>query len=333
MPGKPAISSSALRLLIVDARRDRRRATARMLPGGWQVFQAESAEVALDMVCEGRPHCVFVAAVLPGEDAIGFVRAATQVPGAHATAVVVTSDHADEQLRIRAMRAGAMDMLVSGALDGDTLRRTLEFAVERAALCEQVERQRRELERLATTDELTGLYNRRHLMERLQQEVRRSKRYESGLCLLLLDIDHFKGINDTHGHPTGDQVLVEVAETIQRCIRDTDVAGRLGGDEMAVVLVESRIGAAEAVGRRIRAGIEAICVPGKDGLPIRVTSSIGVCEMGRNHATAEDLYKGTDTLLYDAKLAGRNCVQPLPAIPSLKTLARARRARRVAATS
>jgi diguanylate cyclase (GGDEF)-like protein/PAS domain S-box-containing protein len=160
-----------------------------------------------------------------------------------------------------------------------------------------------ELARQATTDELTGVRNRRSLLETARQEFTRALRYQHPLSVLMLDIDHFKDINDSHGHDVGDQVLRAVADACRRELRDSDVLGRLGGEEFGVVLPNTRHEGALAVAERLRARIEALRVG--DGIAPKV--SIGVaCMEGANGI--EDVLKRADQALYAAKAAGRNRV-------------------------
>jgi two-component system cell cycle response regulator len=160
-------------------------------------------------------------------------------------------------------------------------------------------------ERLATTDGLTGLANRRTFNATLDQRLKESARYNRPLSLLLLDIDHFKKVNDTHGHPAGDAVLRGVAKIVQKAARDTDVAARYGGEEMALILPETDARGALAIAERLRKLIEASSHPTEQGA-LKVTVSIGISTGG---AQASDLIDRCDRALYKAKKSGRNRVE------------------------
>jgi diguanylate cyclase (GGDEF)-like protein len=164
-----------------------------------------------------------------------------------------------------------------------------------AALALDNARTHRELERLARTDELTGLPNRRHFLAQLERELARSRRTWTPLSLLLLDIDNFKLINDSHGHAAGDRALMEVARSISCCVRAADVVARLGGDEFAVLLPESSRAVAEALARRISGQVA------QQQLPFPTTVSIGVSAIERGESN--DLLEQADRLLYCAKRA------------------------------
>lgn len=163
---------------------------------------------------------------------------------------------------------------------------------------------KKSLERMAVTDGLTGLYNHRYTYERLEEEVSKAERYSRPLSLMMIDIDNFKGINDTQGHRAGDEVLVGVAQTLKDTLRSVDVVGRYGGEEFVVILPETSLYAASIAAEKIRAGIEALSC-GKRA--IRVTVSVGVAEHEAGEA-ATSLVNRADALLYQAKRAGKNRV-------------------------
>ncbi len=178
------------------------------------------------------------------------------------------------------------------------LNRTLRLEVsERKRLQEN-------LERLANTDSLTGLPNRRAFMAQLQNELSRRKRYGHPLSLLMLDLDHFKQVNDQWGHGVGDEALRLFADSVQCCLRTQDMAGRLGGEEFAIVLPETSAEAAHPVAERVRARIEQIPVPTKNGR-CNITVSIGLVEAGPMD-DLESLLQRADQSLYAAKERGRN---------------------------
>ena len=163
------------------------------------------------------------------------------------------------------------------------------------------------LETQAHTDPLTGLANRRHFFESADAELARSRRYEAPLSLLMLDIDHFKEVNDAHGHRAGDRVLQKLAQTCLEVLRNVDVVGRVGGEEFAILLPETASEGAVEVAERLRAAVEAAEVVREEGVPIRVTVSIGAATLAGN-ANLDTLMSQADDALYDAKHRGRNRV-------------------------
>jgi diguanylate cyclase (GGDEF)-like protein len=163
------------------------------------------------------------------------------------------------------------------------------------------------LEHLAATDHLTNLLNRRAFLDAMEKEMRRAHRYGHPLTLLMLDVDHFKRINDTYGHPAGDEVLRRIAATTRRLLRDEDLTGRLGGEEFAIALVQAPLIAAAVVAERLRKIISELVID-FEGRQISVTVSIGVAEFGADAGNLTRLVTVADERLYAAKHSGRNCV-------------------------
>ncbi|MBX3705636.1 MAG: diguanylate cyclase [Pseudomonadales bacterium] len=179
---------------------------------------------------------------------------------------------------------------------------------ERRAAEDELLRVKQEMETLAHTDPLTGLSNRRYFMQRLHEEIERARRHGHPLSVALLDLDHFKIINDTFGHDAGDQVLRAVARTIFGVKRSSDVAARFGGEEFALLLPETDPAGAARVAERLREAIESLLVPRPAGAPLSVTTSIGVATLHSPEAGLDNLLIRADRALYDAKRAGRNRV-------------------------
>ena len=170
------------------------------------------------------------------------------------------------------------------------------------------------LEQENIADPLTGVYNRRHLDSRLNEEVSRSRRHGLPLSVLMLDIDHFKRVNDEHGHQVGDQVLVQFAALLKQQLREPDVAARYGGEEFVVIAPQTTRNDAVTLAERLRARVESAVFrvtdaapPGKK-LEIRLTCSIGVAELSEAIGRADTLLHCADQNLYSAKHAGRNRV-------------------------
>lgn len=164
------------------------------------------------------------------------------------------------------------------------------------------------LQELASTDELTGLFNRRAFMERARDEVLRAKRYGHELSLIMLDADHFKNINDSFGHDVGDEVLRQLAHTCRDSVRAMDMVGRLGGEEFGILLPETPLCKAVRVAERIRKGIED-AVLRCHGSSIHYTASLGVSALLYDSESVEFLLKSADKALYRAKNLGRNRVE------------------------
>ncbi|KKM97208.1 hypothetical protein LCGC14_1170420 [marine sediment metagenome] len=163
------------------------------------------------------------------------------------------------------------------------------------------------LEQLAHTDALTGILNRGGLMDSLTIEVERAVRYQHTLSLLMVDLDHFKYVNDKYGHPCGDSVLTEAVNIITKACRTTDVLGRYGGEEFLLLLPETDTDSARQLAERIRRDIEQHLFCQEDGLEVSLTCSIGVTEFQLDQTQAS-LLQSVDRMLYSAKDSGRNRV-------------------------
>jgi diguanylate cyclase (GGDEF)-like protein len=182
---------------------------------------------------------------------------------------------------------------VGATLYGFRLRDDLELEGERRLI------------QLATIDPLTGLMNRGAFDQALEREFERAHRYGRALSLLLVDIDHFKRVNDTWGHPVGDRVLAQVAAAVRGCLRHVDIAARLGGEEFAMLLSETNAEGAAVAGERVRHAVANLAMAVGDE-PVEVTVSVGVVTWTPLFATAAEMVEAADKALYRAKAAGRN---------------------------
>lgn len=172
---------------------------------------------------------------------------------------------------------------------------------------QQLQLARDELSTLAKTDALTGVYNRGYWDHRLQQEFERFGRTRQVPTLMMLDIDHFKKVNDTYGHAAGDEVIRMIANLLRNHLRATDIIGRLGGEEFGVVLIDTRAEPAAILADRLRVAIEQT-VTHYQGQEIKITSSFGLTELNDQLSTSTQWYTTADDGLYASKAANRNTV-------------------------
>ncbi len=159
-----------------------------------------------------------------------------------------------------------------------------------------------QLYQFSIKDGLTGLLNKKTLMENLEKEVKRAIRYDRQLSLLMIDIDHFKNVNDTYGHIVGDKVIVAISETLKKYFRKADTVGRFGGEEFTVILPETTLQSAILSAERLRLAVSQIKFNTKE----KITISIGIAELDSTMKNEMDLLKKADQLLYKAKQNGRN---------------------------
>jgi two-component system cell cycle response regulator len=207
-------------------------------------------------------------------------------------------------------RTMEQEPLSSGDVEfANTVIKSAVNAIEQAHTIEQTKADNARLEALAHTDSLTHLLNRRALTIRLVAELERVRRYNSPLTMLMIDLDHFKLVNDTYGHLVGDEVLRGIATILQRSVRSVDMVARYGGEEFVVVLPETTEQGAVAFAERMRERVEEHKFEAARAHPARVTVSIGVSSFPAPHVeSAEDLFARADAALYRAKEEGRNRV-------------------------
>jgi diguanylate cyclase (GGDEF)-like protein len=219
------------------------------------------------------------------------------------TPVILFTGSAREETDFAAMESGAIDFLEKTALTSRGLERTVCYAIETAEALEQ-------LRAAATHDELTGLLNRRDFDRRLLEEWRRCLRFQLPLALVMLDLDRFKAINDTHGHQVGDRVLRHVAGQLSGQIRQVDCLARYGGDEFALLLVETDHAGALAVAGRLHDHLGATpCLLPEKQLTLGIEASLGVATGPKPGMSLAGLVAAADAALYAAKREGRNRVQ------------------------
>jgi diguanylate cyclase (GGDEF)-like protein len=189
----------------------------------------------------------------------------------------------------------------------DAQQSALTLALSQQALeIERTHKQRAEAH--ARTDYLTGLFNRRHFVERVESELARAIQRHEPLSLLMIDIDHFKVVNDTWGHRGGDAVLQQVAQLIRDALREKDILGRIGGEEFAAALIGTESEHALAIAQRIRSTVENAVVTLPNGQPVQVTLSLGLTQLKGQDASLDDLLHKADEALYQAKESGRNII-------------------------
>ena len=161
---------------------------------------------------------------------------------------------------------------------------------------------------LAITDGLTQLFINRYFRQKLEDELRRSQRYNRSLSLIMMDIDHFKKFNDTYGHQRGDAVLATTARIMKNNVRETDIPCRYGGEEFAVILPETDAKEAIILAERLREGIENYDFPGPKDEMLKVTTSLGIASFDKDIMNIADLIERADKAMYASKAAGRNRV-------------------------
>jgi two-component system cell cycle response regulator len=222
--------------------------------------------------------------------------------------ILALVEEGDHDRLARALDLGVNDYLLR-PIDKNELVARVRTQIRRRRYQEQLRADYERSMSLALTDTLTGLYNRRYASSHLATELEQAVRSGKALGLLLIDIDHFKSINDTHGHSVGDEVLRAVANRLSRHLRAFDTVARWGGEEFVVVMPEAPLDVARSVAERLRRKVAGgpVTVSGGAG-DVTVTVSIGVAVTGEGTSTMDDLLRGADAAMYFAKRNGRNRV-------------------------
>lgn len=257
---------------------------------------------ALKMMEQHIPDLILLDVLMPEMDGYTLCRKIRASDRYRNVPVIFLTAKAEESDIVTGFENGGVDYLTKPFHAGELLARV------RTHL--ELKRAREELYELTIIDELTGLYNRRHIVNQLDHEVHRASRYNLHFCLALLDLDDFKRVNDTLGHPVGDMALKRFAVLAQKCIRKTDILGRVGGEEFCLILPETVADEGLIVMERIRKTVEDQSSDSRLGVPF-FTVSIGMtAKKGESAGKAqpEEYLKQADTAMYKAKKAGKNRV-------------------------
>ena len=288
---------------------------------GYRVTACENGRTALEAVRQIGACTVLADWNMPELDGISLLRAVRELTELDAIPfvyfVLFTAD-SNKSALVAGLEAGADDFLtkpyhpqelLARLRCGDRIQRMQAelktWSVELQRANSELAKSNSKLERLAKTDELTGLSNRRHLFERFSHLWHVAHRHERPLSCIVLDIDHFKQINDKHGHAAGDQILRSVADVCRKRLRLSDLLARIGGEEFCIVCPETDAASAAIVAERARAALESYAFDA-DGISGPVTASFGVAGRRAAFTDFEQMLAAADAVLYRAKQAGRN---------------------------
>ncbi|MFO1251764.1 MAG: diguanylate cyclase [Inhella sp.] len=310
-------------ILVVDDELEHLNALCELLQGGgYQVLRTSRSERALAIAESQRPDLVITDWDMPGVSGIELIRQLKAHPATRDIPVIMCTGSMTSAAHLEtALEAGAVDY-VRKPVEPIELRARTRSMLQLAASVRQLKaneqelarqnellnQQKQELHLAATTDRLTGLHNRAYLMDQLSREFSNAQRYGRPLSCLLLDIDHFKSVNDRHGHLVGDAVLRHTAQLLNGELRRGDVLARYGGEEFVLLLPGTLAASAQALAEGLRASVaQAPWVQGE--LSLQITLSIGVAYNGSCQGADEmALLKQADEALYAAKRQGRNRV-------------------------
>lgn len=264
------------------------------------VIEAESGEEAIERAETDKPDLILLDVEMPGISGYETCERMKSHDSVKSIPVIFITGREDAEDEERGLVIGGVDYI----------KKPLSPGLVKARINNQLQllRYQRQLERLATTDQLTELWNRRYLMEVAGNEVGRFRRYGRTFSTVIFDIDHFKKLNDTYGHAAGDFALVECAKTLSEAVRGQDTLARIGGEEFCVLLPDTNGEGAAQLAEKIRQRVEAIEITFDDQL-ITFTVSLGVAEVRESDEGFETLLARADEALYRAKEGGRNRVE------------------------
>jgi two-component system cell cycle response regulator len=294
-------------VLIVDDSPTIRMSLSRIVKGEFVALEAENGEEAWEHIMgDERIEVVLTDLSMPVLDGFGLVQRlrSSVISRIQNLPLIVVTAAEDTDAREKAFQAGANDFIAKTSDRVEILAR-LKAHRKLALTIRQLEESQRELREQANTDTLTGLPNRRYFDQIANRELSLMKRQKEYFAVLMMDIDHFKSVNDTHGHAGGDRVLVHVARILAQTIREEDIVARIGGEEFVVASPYTNRLAAIVLAERLRKAVEALDIH-FEGNQIPVTISIGIALQPQDGGNLEDLLAAADERLYIAKQNGRN---------------------------
>lgn len=272
-----------------------------------QFMEAGDGLSAFKLLMEQTPDVVLCDLVMPAFDGLKLLSMKASRPELSQIPVIMLTAEDDLDRKAEILERGASDYVTKPFHEKELVAR-VRIHHKLKKLQDELVEKNHQLELLAVTDALTGLPNRRHLMKRLEEETARSRRFDQPLSVLMMDVDHFKKVNDTWGHAMGDAVLRNMGAFLKKSLRETDVAARYGGEEFTVILPNTPLEGAATVAENLRQGFAAL-LHEHDGEKIQRTISLGVACLGSGDARDQEaLLKAADEALYRAKEGGRNQV-------------------------
>jgi two-component system cell cycle response regulator len=298
-------------ILVVDdsaAIRAQIRSVLERVEGFDEFIEAGDGLQAFKLMLERQPDLVVCDLIMPVFDGLKFLALRATRPELANIPVIMLTAEGDANRKVEVFDQGASDYVTKPFNDRELLARVkVHFRLK--VLQDELREANKRLEALADTDGLTGLFNRRYFDALLMRELQRTERYKTPLGLVLLDIDHFKRVNDTLGHSMGDEVLRNVSRVVTSSVRVTDSAARYGGEEIAIVFTQTTAQGVSEVTERLRQRLAEFSHE-YEGKTVKCTASFGVslC-VGRGLTpNAKELVDRADRALYRAKRAGRNCI-------------------------
>jgi diguanylate cyclase (GGDEF)-like protein len=273
-----------------------------------EVIEATDGLNGFKLLLKHRPDLVICDITMPQLDGFKFLEMRSGRNELSDIPVLMLTASGDVENKVKALERGAVDYITKPFNDSELIAR-VKVHLQIKSLQDELRHANVLLEKLAVTDGLTSIYNRRYLMDALEKEFQRAKRYGESFAVILIDVDHFKGVNDNFGHQMGDFVLRELAQILFQQLRGTDTVGRYGGEEFVILLPGTDLQGAASLADRIRYLVEQHPFRRGDAFA-RITLSAGVVAYPHPLLQSmDDVVQQADAALYRAKEQGRNVVQ------------------------
>ncbi len=272
----------------------------------FSLFRTECIKDALQVLASVQFDLVLSEYLLPDGNAMDFLKRIYE-KGMETPMVVITSQ-GDEMIASQVIQAGAFGYMPKTKISDKAIVETIINAIEKGRLRREIKQAHKRIAEMSVKDELTGLYNRRYFKESVKQEVARSVRYGTDMVLCMLDLDHFKQVNDNYGHSAGDMVLAVMGRKLRKWTRESDIVCRFGGEEFVIILPNTDVKMAMIIGERMRQMMASHTFE-FNSLQFQVTVSVGIAAFDESQETSsDDLIEMADQALYQAKETGRNKV-------------------------
>ena len=275
--------------------------------------RSSSIENALQVLKQNHFDLILLDYLLSDGNGLDFLRR-MEKEGLEIPAVVITGQ-GDEMIAKQVIQAGAYDYLPKNRIGEESLLRILINTLEKSRLKREIKNAQEKIAMMSIRDELTGLYNRRYFNEVVEKEVSRAMRYQTDLVLCMIDLDYFKKINDTYGHLAGDMTLSEIAGMLKKCVRESDLCCRYGGEEFTVIMTNTDTNGAEKVSERFRKMV-AHRLFQYNSSKFHCTVSVGIAAYKPElKQSSTELLEAADYALYKAKAQGRNRLVTIGSLP------------------
>jgi len=295
-------------ILLIDDRVSSRERIRSIIEPAHEVTEEANPQEALFRAAEGAFDLLIVSLGLSNYDSLRLCSQLRSIDRTRNLPILALAEPDDNARLIRALDLGVNDYIVR-PIDKNELLARMRTQLKRKRFADRLRANLEQSIEFAVTDPLTGLHNRRYLEGHIAAMVERAANRGKPLAVLLLDIDHFKDVNDTYGHDIGDEVIKEFCARVLANIRGVDLACRIGGEEFVVVMPDADMAVAGVVAERLRARVAGVPFQvARQGKPLEMTVSVGVAALDSPHDTPEDIMRRADDALYQAKREGRNRV-------------------------